>query len=134
MTAINNTNQPISAAMNDKFFMLDADLLNHIKQAENGCVESLVTLVDAFGEGNGAKQDPELAAYFERKIYELASDNILKLSVLWNLAIRAKQQGQYETMKARFHKVIDFMQQNIPMEEWDFSLFDFMEVYTQNEE
>jgi len=37
-------------------------------------------------------------------------------------------------MKARFHKVIDFMQQNMPMEEWDFSLFDFMEVYIQSDE
>ena len=104
-----------------------------MKEAEHGCLQSQIALAQAFGSGIGAKKDPELAAYYDLKIYESTDDDRVKLAVLWNLAIREKDKGNYEAMKEKFQVVIDFMQENMPMEDWDFSLFDLMESYTQSD-
>ena len=124
----------VSDYINSNSFLLDTQLLKHVKEAEIGCLDSQIALAEAFGCGVGAKKDPELAAYYERKIYESTVDDRIKLAALWNLAIREKEKGNYEAMKEKFQVVIDFMRENMPMEDWDFSLFNFMETYTQSDQ
>ncbi|WP_020534870.1 hypothetical protein [Lewinella cohaerens] len=119
--------------LNDQNYILDAELLPMIAKAENGDLEAQLILAEAFGEGKNASESPNMAAYFEQMIFNSTEDTLVKFSILWNLAIRAKQQQDYSLMKLRFHDAIDFMQENIPMEEWDFSLFGLMEDFLLQE-
>lgn len=112
-------------------FLIDTVLLPLIEQAEKGCFDSQVELIDAFTHGRGTKVDDALAAKYEAMLFENTNDPIVKLAILWNAAIYRKQKGEYEAMKRQFQITIDFMQEHIPMEEWDFSLFAQMEEYTQ---
>lgn len=113
--------------------LLDAELHPLIVKAENGDLDSQMILLEAFDEGKNAAKSPELAEYFEQKIYDSTDDLLVKLGVLWNVAVRAGHKGDYSTMKTQFSKVIDFMQENLPMEEWDFSLFSLMEDFLEQE-
>ncbi len=116
----------------DGVYILDAELHPMIKRAENGDLEAQLILAEAFGDGKNAVKSPQVAAYFEQKIFDSTEDTLVKLGALWNLAVRANQEDDYPLMKKRFNKVIDFMQENIPMEEWDFSLFDYMDKFLQS--
>ena len=115
----------------DKLYMLDAELLPLIEKANNGCFDSQVELANAFTHGEGAKINDSLAAKYEEMIFDATDNNLAKLAILWNIAIREKDAGEYEAMQQHFHTVINFMQENIPMKEWDFSLFAMMEEFTQ---
>ncbi|MCB0651508.1 MAG: hypothetical protein KDC85_09560 [Saprospiraceae bacterium] len=125
-----NHNAPLS----DNSFMIDSDLLPLFDKAENGCLSSQIKLAVAFCEGEGAKKNEALARKFEKLMFDTTDDYRFKLAALWNPAIRAHERGDLEDMKAYFHKVIDFMQENVPMEKWDFSLFEVMEKLTQGKE
>ena len=110
-------------------FMMDSELLPLLEKAKNGCFESQVILADAFSHGNGAKQDENLASEYEQMIFENTQDVDIKLGVLWNRAMKEKNARNYKVMIENFNKVIDFMQENIPMQEWDFTLFAMMEEF-----
>jgi hypothetical protein len=134
MIQIEEDNRTIKDLLREKNAMLDIELMKYVEPAENGCIDSQLELIDAFESGIGTKQDSELAAYIGRKLYKLTDDNRVKLGLLWNEALLERNRGNYDKMKEGFHQVINFMQKNMPMEEWDFSLFEDMEFYTQSEE
>ena len=112
-------------------YLMDSDLIPFIEKAENGCLDSQATLANAFCCGEGAKKNEELARYFEKLMFNNTDDNRVKLGEIWNPAIREYDRGNYDKMIEKFNIAIDFMQENIPMEKWDFSLFAIMEEYTQ---
>ena len=115
-------------------YVISADLYPLINQAENGDLEAQLTLLEAFDEGKGASKSSEVVAYLEQKIFDTSEDTLVKLGILWNRAIRSGHIGEYQIMKVQFNETIDFMQENIPMEEWDFSLFDLMSEFLQQEQ
>ncbi len=121
-------------ANSDSFYILDAELLPLIEKADNGCFDAQMDLSEAFTHGEGAKINNKLASKYGRMLFESTDNNRLKLGILWNEAILEKEAGNYEEMVAGFHVVINFMQENMPMDEWDFSLFAQMEEFTQFEE
>lgn len=118
----------------DNLFMVDADLLPLFEKARNGCLDSQLKLVIAFNDGERAKKNEKLTSELEKLIFKTADDSKLKLAALWNPAIREFEKGNYNKMIEKFNIVIDFMQENIPMEKWDFSLFAIMEECTQLKE
>ena len=130
---MNNDNNLLDEIINKSggLYLMDSELIPLIEKAQNGCLLSQCTLADAFCCGEGAKKNEELARYFEKLMFNNTDDNRVKLGVLWNPAIREYQRGNYDKMIEKFNIAIDFMQENIPMEKWDFSLFAIMEKYTQ---
>ena len=72
-------------------------------------------------------------AYYLNKIYETSSDNTHKVAALWDLALIEKGKGNIVEMEKKFNIVIDFMQENIPMKEWEFIHFDWMEIFISEE-
>ncbi len=112
-------------------FLMDAELISLIDKANDGCLISQSKLAIAFCRGDGAKKNEKLALHFEKLMSENTNDNRIKLAALWNPAIREYERGNYQVMIEKFNIAIDFMQENIPMEKWDFSLFEIMEKYTQ---
>lgn len=130
---MNNDNNLLDEIINKSggLYLMDSELIPLIEKAQNGCLLSQCALADAFCCGEGAKKNEELARYFEKLMFNNTDDNRVKLGVLWNPAIREYQRGNYDKMIEKFNIVIDFMQENIPMEKWDFSLFAIMEEYTQ---
>lgn len=115
----------------NELYLMDSDLIPLIEKAHNGCLRSQSKLAKAFCSGIGAKKNETLARHFEKLMFETTDDNRVKLAALWNPAIREYERGNYDEMIERFNMAIDFMQHNIPMEKWDFSLFVIMEEYTQ---
>jgi hypothetical protein len=113
----------------ERALLMDVSLQELIPQAEEGCVISQATLLEAFEEGKGAQKSEDLVYYFEEKLIESTSDPKFELGVLWNRALRKKDRGDFEGMKDGFHQVINFMQNNMEMEDWDFSLFELMEGF-----
>ena len=101
-------------------------------KAEEGDLDAQLTLLEAFDEGKNAARSAELVSYIEQKIFNSSDDLMVKLGVLWNIAVRAGHRGDYPTMKTQFNRVIIFMQENIPMEEWDFSLFEHMSDFLEH--
>ncbi len=123
-----------NSTKSENLFMIDSDLLPLINKARDGCVNSQIDLSIAFGDGEGAKKNEKLAREFEALIFNTTDNNNLKLAALWNPAIREGENGNFEAMIDQFHLAIDFMQENIPMENWDFELFAIMEKLTQERE
>ena len=115
----------------DSLYLMDSDLIPLIEKAQNGCLLSQSTLANAFCRGEGAKKNEKLARHFEKLMFETTDDDRVKLAALWNPAIREYERGNYSKMIEKFNIAIDFMQDNIPMEKWDFSLFAIMEEYSQ---
>ncbi|MFK7979266.1 MAG: hypothetical protein AB8G86_04755 [Saprospiraceae bacterium] len=107
-------------------YLLDIDLLPFVEKAENGCFDSQVHLLEAFTFGYGVKKNKALEEKYGKMVYENTDDDSVKLAILWNLANRAYDYGNYEEMEIRFNEVIKFMQNNIPMDEWTFELFELM--------
>ena len=114
--------------------LVDLDLFDYLIPAENGCIDSQLALIAVFEKGLGAQCSLRLQAYFEDKLFETTDDNRVKLGIIWNQALKAGRRGRYDEMKKGFNKAIDFMQMEMPMEDWDFELFEYMELYTQGAE
>ena len=114
--------------------LVDLDLFDYFIPAEKGCIDSQLTLIEAFDKGLGAQRSSRLQAYFEDKLFETTDDNRVKLGITWNQALKAGRIRRYDEMKQGFNKAIDFMQMEMPMEDWDFELFEYMELYTQGAE
>jgi len=94
------------------FYMLDADLLPLMDKAENGCYYAQVDLLHTF-----------------TYVYDNTEDNLMKLAVLWNLAVREKELGNPELMKAKFEEAIRFKVENLPVDKWDFDMFSWAEKH-----
>ena len=124
ITFLNNRKIPAD------YFMIDAELLPLVHDANEGCLYSQMMLAHAFGQGEGAKKDRELETKYEEMIFETTDNNVEKVAVLWNAAMKEKDR---EKKKEKFNVVIDFMQEHLPMEEWDFELFAIMESHIQGE-
>ena len=129
----NNSSKNELTKSND-FFIMDAELLPLVEEAENGCLYSQMVLTDAFSTGKKAKRDLDKKEYFLKKIYATAEQNIHKLSALWDLALIERYRGNDDLMREKFNIAIDFMQENMPMEEWDFELFYWIEKFVSDEE
>lgn len=115
-------------------YLLDAELLPFIEKAKKGCIMSQAELANAFSEGKGASMNIELAKKYHEMLFNSTNDEIIELVSIWNIAISENRLGNYENMKDILHFAIDFMQEHIPMEEWDFSLFQIMKELTQDRE
>lgn len=115
-------------------FIIDSELLPLFEKAENGCFDSIVDLAIAFGEGNGAKIDYELAGKYEAMMLGQTDDNELKLRLLWNKAVYHRDRADYDLMEEQFKIVVAFMLKNIPVSEWNFSLFEMIEELSQETE
>ena len=111
------------------FYMLDADLLPLMDKAENGCYYAQVDLLHAFTYGNGAKRDRQLEKKYATMVYDNTEDNLMKLAVLWNLAMREKELGNLELMKVKFEEAIRFKVGNLPVDKWDFDMFSWAEKH-----
>ena len=112
-------------------YLMDADLLPIAREAAEGCFDSQVTIIGAFTDGEGAKPNPILARFYEEMLFKNTDNEFIKLEILWNYAMAEKNAQNYSAMVEKFQDVIDFMQEHIPMSEWDFSLFAQMKEYIQ---
>jgi hypothetical protein len=110
-------------------YIMDAKLLEFIEEADQGCETSIAELCNAFSFGEGAQMNTQLATEINTILFDHTENALLKLAIIYNEALFCK--NDREKMIEGFHKTIDFMQAHIPMEEWDFSLFAWMEEYTQ---
>lgn len=124
---IESSKNDIKTANN--FYLLDADLLPLMGKAENGCYYAQIDLLHAFTYGNGAKRDRQLEKKYAEMVYESTEDSLMKLAVLWNLAVREKELGNHELMKAKFEEAIRFKVENLPVDKWDFNMFLWMEKH-----
>ena len=111
------------------FYMLDADLLPLMDKAESGCYYAQVDLLHAFTYGNGAKRDRKLEKKYATMVYNNTEDSLMKLAVLWNLAMREKELGNLELMKAKFEEAIRFKVAHLPVDKWDFDMFSWTEKH-----
>lgn len=114
-------------------FIINAELLPLMEKANNGCFDSLIEVV-SYLDDNPIERNLETTLHYHHLIFKNSNDLRVKLAALWNSAISYKDAGRYNDMEKQFHVAIDFMQENIPMEDWDFSLFYLMEEFTQWDE
>ena len=128
MTNIFNKSNNDHENNRDELVIMDAQLLVLKEKAESGNADALADLAHAFRTGEGAGKNYSLAKkYNELLLNSLDGENVLgKYYVLWNLAVLEADYGNYENLKKRFYQIIDFMVNNIPMEEWNFDVFDWI--------
>jgi hypothetical protein len=117
----------IDKLISDDAILVDAELLPLFEKARNGCLDSQLKLITAFSDGTGAKKNEVLTSELEAMIFNSTDNNRFKLAALWNPAIRESEKGNSDEMIAQFHRIIYFMQEHIPMQEWNFDLFTGME-------
>lgn len=111
-------------------FIINAELYPLIEKANKGCFDSLLEVATFLGE-NALDRNLEASLYYNQLIFQNTDILNLKLAALWNSAISFKLAGKFQEMEHQFHVAIDFMQENIPMKDWDFELFYLMEEFTQ---
>lgn len=124
---INNSNG--NGLNSNDFPLMDSQLLPLITKAENGDISAQAKLSEIFWKGQGTQKNYQKAKQYLDMLLnssEAEENKILALGCLFNLALMEKDFGHFEAMKNGFHKVIDFMQEQIPMEDWDFTLFETM--------
>lgn len=116
----------------DDFPLIDTELLSLIEKAEEGCVTSQEELYVAFSEGVKAKENYEAASYYLDLAYntldDLNDENHLlaRYDILWNKVLLEGKFKNKKAMKQAFYEMLDFIRVNIPLENWDFSQFEFM--------
>ena len=108
--------------------IIDAELLPLKKKAKAGDIDALIKLSEAFRTGKKAKKNYTLSKEYAEKLFDSLDDKyeLAKYYTLWNLAVLEADYGNYENLKERFYQIIDFMQKNIPMEDWKFEIFDWI--------
>lgn len=134
----NKPNKP-SITKPNAFHLMDASLLPLIQSAESGCIDSQEELFLTFADGINSTKNYEMAEYF----LDLALDTVnntfnvnpkAKYSILWNKVMLTNQKGDFETTKSNFSQMIEFMLASVPVEEWDFSQFDYIKnIIDENE-
>ena len=114
----------------DDFFIIDAELLPLVEKAEEGCLSSQQRLFEVFVDGDKAKVNYEIAVYYLDLAYKTINhlnlpenefNNKIRQNILWNKAQTLGLKGDVEATKEAFFEMIDFMRDNLPLEDWNFS-------------
>ncbi|MCB0517383.1 MAG: hypothetical protein H6577_23685 [Lewinellaceae bacterium] len=70
--------------------------------------------------------------YFLDLAYHTLSDQkdlghkLARYDILWNLVLLEGKFNGKEAMIKAFYEMLDFMRENIPLKDWDFSQFEFI--------
>lgn len=124
-----DSNNNVDDDIGNTAIIMDADLLVLLEKAKSGDIDALIDLGHAFNDGKRAGKNYTLAKKYLEQLLDTLDDEyeLAKYYTLWNLAVLEADYGNYENLKQRFYQIIDFMVNHIPMEEWKFDVFGWIE-------
>jgi len=113
----------------NEVFLMDAKLYPLLNEAKNGCITAQGKLSDAFFLGQGADINYKLAEKYQRMIIEQCDNDFyeLKLNMLVALGVGNRLRGNISKMEYWFREAMKYMTEEMPLEEWDFSIVEIME-------
>ena len=127
----------------DDFFICDSSLLPLVEKAEEGCLASQQKLFESFADGKGTKVNLEIASYYIELAHTTVNqyddgDNeynkLIRQDILWNRLQIAGMKEDVEASKNAFFELLDYLRNEVPLEEWDFSRLEFIQQIIHPEE
>ena len=133
---ISNQNKILNLTTEDyvNSYNVNSSLFSVIERATLGSITALYELCIAHKKGDKVNKDLEIASLFALEImYFLEKENRtidnaeLYIQILLEYALIEKERENYEIMKESFNDVVSNMQKFIPIEKWDYSIFEIIE-------
>lgn len=108
--------------------IFDVDLFPFIQDANNGDIDAIMKVAYAFMNGENATANYDIAIRYFHLLFKSLDKNqyMARHKVQFNIATIEAKRGNYEELKLRFYNIIKQLYQEVPFEEWNFEVFDWM--------
>jgi len=116
--------------------IFDVELFPFIQDANNGDIDAIMKVAYAFMSGENAKANYDIAIrYFDLLFKSLDESYYMERhQIQFNIAIIEAKKGNYEELKLRFYNIIKQLYKEVPIEEWNFDVFDWMKECINSQE